>query len=593
MTAAEDVAGAVYAERIDAVFRQIPIALGVNFVNAALTAFVLAPLAARPLPLPWLLSVTIITTGRGILWLLYRRAPIRPENARLWSRLACCASLFTGLCWGIGGAVLFPVVPMQGKIFLAIVIGGMCSGAAVVSASHLPTLLAYILSASLPMAGYFFAAGSTTNSALGVMTVIFAAALALAGRHFGQIFTEALRLRFELNETNLRLQAEMAEHRATEAALHQAQKLEAIGHLTGGIAHDFNNLLTVVVGNATLLRDRATDEPARRRAAAILSVAERGERLTRQLLAFSRRRMLRPEAVALQHRVAEIGELLARALREDIAIEIEVPEEVWPVAVDPGEFELALLNIAVNARDAMPEGGKFRLAAHNTRCGGGAASGGLFGDFVALTLSDTGTGMPAEVMAQAFEPYFTTKDTGLGSGLGLSQVYGFANQSGGAALIASEPGQGTAITLFLPRAGEAALSCPAVTDLAPAAAPARILLVEDDGEVAEATQELLRDIGFETRWAQNGAEALALAEGNAGIDLVLSDVVMPGGVSGLDLARTLRERRPQLPVILGTGYTRYAPQAMSEGFELIEKPYRRDALAAALRSALERGRPSA
>jgi signal transduction histidine kinase/CheY-like chemotaxis protein len=593
MTAAEDVAGAVYAGQVDAIFRQIPIALGVNFVNAALTAAVLVPLATRPLPLPWLAAVMIVTTGRGTLWLLYRRAPIRPENARLWSRLACCASLFTGLCWGIGGAVLFPVVPTQGKIFLAMVIGGMCSGSAVVSASHLPTLLAYVSSASLPMAARFFAEGSTAYSALGVMTIVFAAALALAGRHFGQIFTEALRLRFELNEANLRLQAEMAEHRATEAALHQAQKLEAIGHLTGGISHDFNNLLTVVVGNATLLRDRATDEPARRRAAAILSVAERGERLTRQLLAFSRRRMLRPETVALQRRVAEIGELLARALREDIAIEIEVPQAVWPVAVDPGEFELALLNIAVNARDAMPEGGTFRLAAHNTRCRGGAASGGLFGEFVALTLSDTGTGMPAEVMAQAFEPYFTTKDAGLGSGLGLSQVYGFANQSGGTALIASAPGRGTAITLLLPRAGEAALSCPATTNGTSAAPPARILLVEDDGAVAEATRELLRDIGFETRWAQNGAEALMLAEGDAGIDLVLSDVVMPGGVSGLDLARTLRERRPQLPVILGTGYTRYAPQVMNEGFELIEKPYHRDALAAALRSALERGRPSA
>src|SRR5579884_3139496 len=257
MRVAEDVAEAVYAGQVDAIFRQIPIALGVNFVNAALTAAVLAPLAVRPLPLLWFILVALVTMGRGILWLFYRRVSVLPENARHWSRLATCASLLTGLCWGIGGAVLFPVVPMQGKIFLAMVVGGMCSGAAVVSASHLPTLLAYILSASLPMAARFFAEGSTTYTALGAMTVVFAAALALAGRHFGKIFTEALRLRFELNKANLRLQAEMAEHRMTEAALHQAQKLEAIGHLTGGIAHDFNNLLTVVVSNATLLRERA------------------------------------------------------------------------------------------------------------------------------------------------------------------------------------------------------------------------------------------------------------------------------------------------------------------------------------------------
>ena len=273
------------------------------------------------------------------------------------------------------------------------------------------------------MALRFFAQGSTTDSALAAMIVVFVAALSLAGRHFSQIFAEALRLRFELDEANLRLteanlrlQAEMAEHRATEAALHQAQKLEAMGHLTGGIAHDFNNLLTVVVGNATLLCYRAADEPTQRRAAAILSVADRGERLIRQLLAFSRRRMLRPEAVALQGRTSEIEELLHRSLREDIVVTIDLPADLWPVMVDPGEFELALLNIAVNARNAMPNGGAFRLVAGNTRCRGETASGGLVGEFVAITLTDTGTGMPAEVMARAFEPYFTTKPEGLGIG---------------------------------------------------------------------------------------------------------------------------------------------------------------------------------
>ena len=211
--------------------------------------------------------------------------------------------------------------------------------------------------------------------------------------------------------------------------MHQAQKREAIGHLTGGLAHDFNNLLTVVVGNATLLRDRAADEPTRRRAAAILSIVDRGERLIRQLLAFSRRRMLRPEVVGLQGRTSEIEELLPRSLREDIVVTIGLPADLWPVTVDPGEFELALLNIAVNARNAMPNGGAFRLVAGNTRCRGETASGGLVGEFVVITLMDTGAGMPAEVMARAFEPYFTTEPAGRGSGLGLSQVYGFAHQS--------------------------------------------------------------------------------------------------------------------------------------------------------------------
>jgi len=278
-----DVTNAVYVEQVRSLFKQIPIALSVNLVNAALVAIVLTPLATRPLPLPWFVSVVLVTIGRGILWLCYRQGPVQPENARRWSWMATCGSLLGGLCWGIGGIILFPVLPAFGQLFLVIVMGGMCAGAMAISASHLPSLLAFVLATGLPMALRFCAQGSTTDSLLAAMIVVFVAALSLAGRHFSQVIAEALRLRFELDEANLRLteanlrlQAEMADHRATEAALHQAQKLEAIGHLTGGLAHDFNNLLTVVVGNATLLRDRAADEPTRRRAAAILSIADRG-----------------------------------------------------------------------------------------------------------------------------------------------------------------------------------------------------------------------------------------------------------------------------------------------------------------------------
>jgi signal transduction histidine kinase/CheY-like chemotaxis protein len=595
-----DVTSAVYAEQVRSLFKQIPIALSVNLVNAALVAIVLTPLATRPLPLPWLVSVVLVTIGRGILWLCYRQGPVQPENARRWSWMATCGSLLGGLCWGIGGIILFPVLPAFGQLFLVIVMGGMCAGAMAISASHLPSLLAFVLATGLPMALRFCAQGSTTDSLLAAMIVVFVAALSLAGRHFSQVISEALRLRFELDEANLRLteanlrlQAEMAGHRATEAALHQAQKLEAIGHLTGGIAHDFNNLLTVVVANATLLCYRAADEPTQRRAAAILSIADRGERLIRQLLAFSRRRMLRPEAVALQGRISEIEELVHRSLREDIVVTIGLPADLWPVMVDPGEFELALLNIAVNARNAMPNGGAFRLVAGNTRCRGETASGGLVGEFVVITLMDTGAGMPAEVMARAFEPYFTTKPVGRGSGLGLSQVYGFARQSGGSAILGSAPGQGTAITLFLPRAdANPAMAAEIAAQPASAFGSGRILLVEDDPTVAEATQDLLHSMGFDTCWAADGPAALAFVENEPKLALVMSDIVMPGGVSGLDLARTLRDRRPELPVILTTGYSSHTSEVAAEGFTLIEKPYRSDALAASLRSALEKRGPS-
>ena len=555
------------------------------------------PLATRPLLPPWFASVVLVTIGRAILWLSYRRSPVQPEHLRRWSRLATFGSLLAGLTWGIGGIILFPVLPASGQLFLIIVLGGMSAGAMAMSASHLPSLLAFLLPTGLPMALLFVARGSTTDSVLAAMIVVFVAALSLAGRHFSHIFAEALRLRFELKESNLRLteanlrlQAEIAGHRETEAALHQAQKLEAMGHLVGGIAHDFNNLLTVVGGNATLLCYRAADEPTRRRAAAILSVADRGERLTRQLLAFSRRRMLRPEAVALQERISEIRELLTRSLREDIAMTVDLPADLWPVMVDPGEFELAVLNIAVNARDAMPSGGAFRLAARNTRSGDETGAAGLVGEFVAITLTDTGPGMPAEVISRAFDPYFTTKPVGLGSGLGLSQVYGFASQSGGSATLASVPGEGTAITLLLPRADEAPATAGEIA-AQPAfdAGSARILLVEDDQTVAEATQDLLRAMGFDARWAADGMAALAFVENDPQLALVLSDVVMPGGVSGLELARALRDRRPELPVILTTGYSSHASDVVAEGFTLIQKPYRRDVLAASLRSALENG----
>ena len=388
----------------------------------------------------------------------------------------------------------------------------------------------------------------------------------------------------DLEAVNQQLRREVKERQHAEAALRQAQRMEAIGQLTGGVAHDFNNLLTVVSGNAALLHDKAPDDVAARRASAIIRAAEQGVKLTRQLLAFSRRQTLRPEPVALRQRTQEIAEMLSRSLREDIEIELDIPENLWPVMVDPAEFELALLNIGVNARDAMPNGGRFVVEAHNRSFRPeDTASEGLVGDFVAMRLSDTGTGMTTEVLARAFEPFYTTKEVGRGSGLGLSQVYGFAKQSSGAALIESDIGRGTSVTLFLPRAAQIfALPRSPSHDVVPAERAAVILLVEDDDEVAEAAAQLLQDIGFQALRVCDGKAALAALDDDPTIELVMSDIVMPGGMSGLELARGLRERRPQLPVVLATGYSQYAAQVVQEGFALVEKPYRRDILATVL-----------
>jgi signal transduction histidine kinase/CheY-like chemotaxis protein len=394
----------------------------------------------------------------------------------------------------------------------------------------------------------------------------------------------------DLENVNRRLEIEIREREQAEAALRQAQRMEAIGQLTGGVAHDFNNLLTVIGGNAAMLNDTAQSDAARRRAAAIIQAAERGERLTRQLLAFSRRQILRPEPVDLQQHVDEIADMLSPALRADIDVKVEMPEELWPVFVDLTEFQMALLNLGMNARDAMPGSGRFEITARNVTFDiDDPTSGELVGDFVAVTLVDTGAGMAPEVVARAFEPYFTTKEIGLGSGLGLSQVYGFAQQSGGAVSIVSAIGKGSSITLFLPRAMEGHPEARfRMVPPAPSKASARILVVEDDTEVARVTIEVLEELGYQTVEARDGLSALALIDQEPGIELVLSDVVMPGGMNGLELARKLRLLRPGLPVVVATGYTQWGARVAEEDFVFIAKPYRREALAEAIRVAFQR-----
>jgi signal transduction histidine kinase len=397
----------------------------------------------------------LVTTGRWILWWLYRRTRPKVEDAELWSLLSICGSLLAGLCWGIGGMVMFPVIPALGQVFLTLVIGGMCAGGVVVTASHLPSLLAFLLSASLPMAVRFFAQGTVTDGALGVMILVFAVALSFAGAYLNRFFAETMRLRFELNEANLRLRAEIAEHQATEAALRQAQKLEAVGQLTGGIAHDFNNLLTVVIGNIALAIGRAGENstivPLLQGA---LQAAERGVALIQRLLAFARKQRLDAQSVDLPGLVANIEELLRRTLGAQISLAIAGDPDIAPARVDANQLELAILNLTINARDAMPGGGTLHIALENRKAAGGSPPELSPGDYVVVSISDTGTGMDEATLLRAFDPFFTTKEIGSGSGLGLPMVQGFAAQSGGAVQIRSKSGEGTTVELWLPQADE-------------------------------------------------------------------------------------------------------------------------------------------
>jgi PAS domain S-box-containing protein len=369
----------------------------------------------------------------------------------------------------------------------------------------------------------------------------------------------------ERREAQLALQAAQAQRA-------QTQKMEALGQLTGGVAHDFNNLLMIVSGHVHTLKKLVADDPKGVRAAeAIELAARRGESLTRQLLSFSRRQMLTPTVVAgVGERLEAVRPLIASSIGAQVRLAALVPPELWPVRVDLAEFEFALINLALNARDAMPEGGMITVSAENAALQPADTRLGLKGDFVAITVADTGSGIPADILPRVFDPFFTTKPPAKGTGLGLSQVHGFVHQSGGTLGIESELGKGTRVTLYLPRAQ-------AGTEVRAAEAPAgadiggTVLLVEDNPDVAEASAVLLEQLGYEVHRAGDAETALREVDERE-LDLVVSDIVMAGAMDGLGLARAIRQRHPTLPVLLVTGYSNAVASAETE-FTVLRKPY--------------------
>lgn len=388
------------------------------------------------------------------------------------------------------------------------------------------------------------------------------------------------------------------DRRQTEAELRQAQKMEAVGQLTGGIAHDFNNLLTVVSGNLDLII-RGSKEPERvaRLAKSAETAAKRGARLIDQLLAFGRRQSLRPEILDLDALMRDFSGLLHRAVGETIEVSYEGGEDLWPVHVDSGQLESAILNLAVNARDAMPDGGRLTIEACNVTVeddesgyrGGEIAAGG----YVLIRVTDTGQGMSPDVLERVFEPFFTTKGVGRGTGLGLSQVYGFVRQSGGAINIESAPGTGTTIEIHLPRGDASAAGTPRPQGQAgdePERGGETILVVEDDDDVRHVTVETLNDLGYRVLVAHDGVEARRILAGSEPIDLLFTDIVMPNGVTGTMLARETMSARPEIAILLTSGYS--ADEHFDEGdpvaeLPLLRKPFRTQDLSRALRSALE------
>jgi PAS domain S-box-containing protein len=379
---------------------------------------------------------------------------------------------------------------------------------------------------------------------------------------------------------------DITERKQMEQNLLHASKLEAVGRLTGGIAHDFNNMLSVVIGNLDLLQKTVEgNAKAERRARMAIEGAQRCADLTHRLLAFSRRQPLQAATLDVHQLMPGLLELMRRTLGERVNVCLKGDGPVWPVRVDRAQLEAALLNLAVNARDAMPDGGDLTIEIENRSV---AEDVGLAaGDYVVITVSDTGTGMPPEVMERVFEPFFTTKESGKGTGLGLSMVYGFVQQSNGHVEVDSEPDEGTTIRIFLPRTnGEAA---GAMTESeSPAMQPfgkgQTVLVVEDDPAVRQVAVSTLRSLGFQVREAENGDAAADMLKTSTGVKLVLSDVRMPGGLTGIDLARLVKREWPTVRVLLTTGYV--DGNDTLEDIELLYKPYRATDLAERIQSLL-------
>jgi signal transduction histidine kinase/ActR/RegA family two-component response regulator len=410
-------------------------------------------------------------------------------------------------------------------------------------------------------------------------------------RHLHAIEEPVLNERGEIIRSN-GITQDITEQKRAEEQLRQAQKMEAVGQLTAGVAHDFNNMLAVIWGNAELLGDKLGQND--RNLIALFRATERAADLTQHLLAFSRKQVLSPEIINANNLIADTTGLLHRILEEHIEIQTVTAAGLWNCEIDPSQLENALVNLAINARDAMPGGGKLTIETVNARLDDDYAAAQADvkpGQYVMLAVTDTGTGMPPEVRERAFEPFFTTKAVGDGSGLGLSMVYGFVKQSGGHVTIYSEQGEGTTIKLYLPRStGTATVERRPVTDEVPVARGETVLVVEDDSNVRILAVALLNSLGYRTLAAANGAAALDQLETTTGVNLLLTDVVMPGGMNGRELAAEIARRDLGIKVLYMSGYTENAVAhhgRLDADAELLQKPFRRADLARAVRKVLD------
>ncbi len=579
----------IRADRVAATLGQMPLAIIVTLLNAALMVAVMPDAADRGQHLAWFATILVISAVRFGMWYVHRRDPRARAHAPLWGAASIAAAMLGGLTWGAGALLLWPG-DQAGQFLWAFLICGMCAGAAALHSAHPPTALAFIMPAGLPIAVGFAASGTAQGLAAAAMSVIFVVALTVSAARTARLFGAYSSARHalaakaaELDAANASLREEIALHEATETSLRHAQKMEAVGRLTGGIAHDFNNLLTAVLGSIALLEKRlqGLDPRTARLLANARQGAERGAALTQRLLAFGRQQALTAVVVDVAGLVGGMSELLRGSLGGAVRVETRFVADLPPVLADANQLELALLNLALNARDAMPGGGTITISAEERGVGPGEEPGLAPGGYVVLSLADTGVGMDEATLARAMEPFFTTKEIGKGTGLGLSMVHGMAAQSGGRLSLASTPGDGTTASLWLPRAPAGAASQPAApATAAPQGGEGVVLLVDDDPLVLGSTAAMLEELGYHVRAAGSGEQALAILAADPAIMLLIADYDMPG-MDGGALAGQARRLRPGLPVLIATGHGALRGSD-AEGLPRLAKPFAAPALAAAL-----------
>jgi signal transduction histidine kinase/CheY-like chemotaxis protein len=585
----------ILGARLQSVFSRLTVTSAVTVANSALMAFVLKRAHFSEGPLIWMGLVWVLAAARIASASAYKRDAGKSARVRLWEGISITGAFLSGLLWGVGAICLFSTDPTV-QWFWIFLIAGMCAGAVSLHSGHLTTALAFAVPASAPVAIFLATQGTGQWLIAGGMIIAFIVAISFTAAHSSRQFGQMLSLQIalerrtlELGDANARLSQEIEGHRSTAETLHQAQKMEAIGNLTGSIAHDFNNLLTVIVGNLSLIQNRSDDERAVRLAKSGLIAATRGARLTASLLMFARKQALRPELVDINDLILEFTPLLRRAAGDAVRLEMSLSPEPCAALVDAAHFQSALLNLVINAKDAMPDGGRIVIHTDTTQHKPADLIDGdaLAGPFARVEVRDTGLGMSPQIAAKAFDPFFTTKVTGKGSGLGLSQVYGFARQSGGFAAIRSEAGEGTCVSISLPAWTGALKPGRSQTPLDAATTPLGVLLVDDDVDVLATLREGLSDMGWDVLVAPDAQSAIGMLDRHGAIDVLVSDISMPPGMSGTELGRAVRLSHPKLPILLMSGFPA-AAEGLELEFDVLQKPLLPDQLAAAIAAAAAR-----